>query len=166
MRAVDEAIFARIEAAGMWASGLHDQDGTEKPAGVMAVFDGFADFDTDDKVVRHELPYAVYYSSLGDDPPTDANERLTGQRGRRSVFFSITYVGGDNRQTKWAGQKLRDAIAGKRLTVPTHRVWLVSVEESQRIRRDDEAVRPDGTPLFYGVDNYAVSITLNPNGSS
>lgn len=161
MRAVDEAVFAQYEANGMWASGLHDEAGTAKPLGIMAVFDGRAEFDTEDKVVRHELPYAVHYSSLGDDPPTDENARLAGQRGRRSVFFSVTYVGGDTRQTKWAGQKIRDALAGRRLIVPGHRVWLVSVEESQRIRRDDEAARPDGGPLFYGVDNYAVSITLN-----
>lgn len=163
MRAVDEAVFARLEDEGMWASGLHDEAGTEAPDTGLIVFDGRAEFATeeDSKVVRHRLPYAVYYSSLGDDPPTDENVRLAGQRGRRSVFFSVTYVGADNRQTKWAGQKIRDAIAGRRLVVPGHRVWLVSVEESQRIRRDDEAARPDGGPLFYGVDNYAVSITLN-----
>lgn len=166
MRAVDEAVFARLEAAGMWAEGLHDEAGAEPPDDVeLIVFDGRASFPTDTKVVSHKLPYAVYFSSLGDDPPTEENERLAGQRGRRSIFFAITYVGADNRQTKWAGQLIRDAIAGKRLVVPGHRVWLVSVEESQRIRRDDEAVRPDGAPLFYGVDNYAVSITLNHAGS-
>lgn len=165
MRLVDEAVFTRLETAGMWATGLHDTAAAAAPAGAMVVFDGRAEFDTDGKVVRHALPYAVYYSSLGDDPPTDSNIRLTGQRGRRSVFFSVTYIGGDSRQTKWAGQKIRDALADVRLVVPGHRLWLVSVEESQRIRRDDEAVRPDGSPLFYGVDNYAVSLTLNPTGA-
>ena len=140
MRVVDEAVFARLEDEGMWASGLHDEAGTESPDTGLIVFDGRAEFEAEDgsKVVRHRLPYAVYYSSLGDDPPTDENVRLAGQRGRRSVFFSVTYVGGDNRQTKWAGQQIRDAIAGHRLTVPGHRVWLVSVEESQRIRRDPD----------------------------
>lgn len=165
MNIVDEAIFTALEDAGMWAEGLHDEDGAEPPsADMLRVMDGLVEADNATKVVRYETPYAVFYSSLGDDPPTPENMRLTGQRGRRSVFFSIVYVGADRRQAKHAGQRIRDALAGKRLIVGGHRVWLTDVEESQRVRRDDDAIRPDGSPLFYGVDEYAVSITLNHQG--
>jgi hypothetical protein len=164
---VDEAVFTALEAAGMWAEGLHDENG-EAPtsADMLRIMDGLVEADNETNVVRYDTPYAVYYSSLGDDPPTPENMRMSGQRGRRSVFFSVVYVGADRRQAKHAGQRIRDALAGKRLTVPGHRVWLTGVEESQRVRRDDDAIRPDGSPLFYGVDEYAVSITLNHEGVS
>jgi hypothetical protein len=142
VRAVDTAILAAIDGLG------------------VDVYDGLVT-PTITNVVDYDLPYAVFYSSLGDDPPAPENARLSGQRGRRSVFFSVTYVGLDRNQAKWAGEKIRAALIESRLVVPDHKVWLVSVEESQRVRRDDDAIRPDGSPLFYGVDNYAVSITLN-----
>lgn len=167
MNIVDEAIFTALEAAGMWAEGLHDEDGDEPPdADMLRIMDGLVEADNETKVVTYSLPYGVFYSSLGDDPPTPENMRLSGHRGRRSVFFSMVYVGADRWQAKHAGQRIRDALAGKRLTVAGHKVWLTGVEESQRVRRDDDAIRPDGSPLFYGVDEYAVSITLNHEGVS
>lgn len=164
MNVVDEAMFRLLEAAGMWVPALHEDDPEAAPADpdAMIVHDGLVAVDNTSNRVAYELPYAVYYSSLGDDPESEENQRLTGRRGRRSIFWSITYVGGDRRQTKWAGQKIRDALAGRRVVVAGHRSWLIGVEESQRIRRDDDAIRPDGSPLFYGVDQYAVSITLTP----
>jgi hypothetical protein len=165
VRAVDEALFALLEDAGMWAPALHDADAAV-PEGAMLVHDGLVDADNTGNLVRYPTPYAVYYSSVGDDPAdADENMRLIGRRGRRSVFFAITYVGEDRNQTKWAGERIRNALSGRRLAIPGHRSWLVSVEESQRVRRDDDAIRPDGSPLFYGVDEYAVSITLNPTGA-
>lgn len=136
MRAVDTAVLAVLQATG------------------IDINDGYVDADTGTNVVSYPLPYAVYYSSVGDDD----NRRLSGRKTRRSVFFTVTYVGRNRDQTKWAGEKLRAVLQGKRLTVPGHRMGLVDLQESQRIRRDDDAVRPDGSPLFYGVDNYAVSI--------
>lgn len=161
MNIVDEALFAALEAEGMWAAGLHEEDALEPGPDQLIVHDGTVAVDNTTNIVTYRLPYVVYYSSLGDDPPAPENMRLTGQRGRRSVFFSMTYVGGTRWQAKHAGQQIRDAINGQRVVVPGHRSWRVGLEESQRIRRDDDAIRPDGSPLFYGVDNYAVSIVLN-----
>lgn len=161
MNIVDEALFGALEDAGMWAAGLHEEDVLEPAADQLIIHDGLVGVDNSTNIVTYRVPYGVYFSSLGDDPPTPENMRLTGQRGRRSVFFSVTYVGESRWQAKHAGEEIRDAINGKRIVVPGHRSWRVGLEESQRIRRDDDAVRPDGSPLFYGVDNYAVSIVLN-----
>lgn len=164
MNIVDRALLERLEAAGMWVPSLHDEDEDPTPPDpdALVVHDGRVDVDNDTNVVSFDLPYVVFHSSLGDDPASESNERLIGIRGRRSVFFTVTYVGGDRHQAKWAGQEVRDQLAGHRLVVLGHRVWPISVEESQRVRRDDDAIQPDGAPLFYGVDNYAVSITLAP----
>lgn len=140
MRAVDDVLLPLIATSGV---DIHD--------GLM-----LTDSTEGSPVVTYDLPYAVYYSSIGDDD----NRRLSGRRGRRSVFFTVTYVGQDRNQAKWAGEKIRALLQDKRIAVPGHKTWLCGLEESQRIRRDDDAIRPDGSPLFYGVDNYALSITL------
>lgn len=114
--------------------------------------------DSDAKVVTAALPYIAYFSNLGDD----ANRRLSGSNGRRSVFFQVTYVGEDRNQAKAAGERARAVLADRRLPIEGRRSWLCRLDESQRIRRDDDAARPDGSPLFYGVDTYAVSITRKP----
>ena len=96
------------------------------------------------------LPYAIYYSSIGDDH----NPRLSGRRMRRSVFFGYTYVGKTQEQAKAAGERLHDALEGVRFVIPGHRSWQVQCLESQRVRKDDTAIHRDGSPLFYGVENY------------
>lgn len=138
MRAVDDVVLAVLEGTG------------------VTIHDGLVTADNTSNVVTYPLPYAAYYSSVGDDD----NRRLSGRSGRRSVFFSVVYVGADRNQTKWAGEKIRAVLQEKRIAVPGHKTWLCRLEESQRVRRDDDAIRPDGSPLFYGVDNYALSITL------
>lgn len=141
MIAVDDVILARLAAAGV---DIHDSE--------LALDES----DGDTKIVNYDLPYAVYYSNVGDDD----RPRLSGRRARRSVFFSITFVGIDRQQTKWLGEKIRAALQDQPIAVEGHRTWLCQLQESQRIRRDDEAIRNDGSPLFYGVDNYALPITL------
>ena len=141
MRAVDDVLLARLEAAGI---DLHDGE-MELPE------DGVAR-----KLVPYDLPYAVYYSSIGDDD----RPRKSGRRARRSVFFSITYVGADRNQAKACGERIRAELQDPLIEIPGHRSWLCQLQESQRVRRDDEVVRPDGSPLFYGVDNYALPVTL------
>lgn len=141
MRAVDNVILARLAAAGV---DVHDGEMELPKAGVAR------------KIVPYSLPYAVYYSSVGDDD----RPRLTGRRARRSVFFSIIFVGADRNQAKACGERIRASLQDKRIAVPGHKAWLCQLQESQRVRRDDEVVRPDGSPLFYGVDNYALPITL------
>lgn len=137
MRVVDTAVLGVLEDAN------------------LNVHDGLVSADNSSNVVTYDLPYVVYYSSVGDDD----NRRLSGRKARRSVFFSVTYVGLTREQAKWAGEKVRAALQGQRLTIPGHRSWLCDLQESQRVRRDDDAIRPNGAPLFYGVDNYALSIT-------
>ncbi len=141
MRIVDEAAIARLESVPH-----------------LNVHDSEVDVDNDSNVVIYPLPYVVYYSNVGDDH----SPRLSGRRTRRSVFFSLTCVGLSRDQAKWAGERARDALMDHRIVVPNRGVWLVDLQESQRVRRDDEAVRPDGSPLFYGVDNYAISVTRTP----
>lgn len=142
MRIVDEAILTRLGAL----------DGFDMQDGELVLNDE----DNNPKIVRYDLPYAVYASNIGDDD----RPRLTGRRARRSVFFSILYVGNDRNQTKACGERIRDSLQDKVIPIPGHKTWLCRLEESQRVRRDDEAVRPDGSPLYYGVDNYALPITL------
>ena len=142
MRAVDNTVLARLNAI----SGVVVHDGEmELPAVGVAR-----------SIVAYPLPYAVYYASIGDDD----KPRLTGRRARRSVFFSIVYIGADRNQAKALGEKIRTSLQDKSIPVTGHNVWLCQLQESQRVRRDDEVVRPDGSPLFYGVDNYALPITL------
>lgn len=138
MRAVDNDLLAKLRATG------------------VDVNDSLVDADNTGNVVNYPTPYLVFYSSVGDD----ANPRLDGRNRRRSVFFTVTYVGTSREQAKAAGEKARAALIGKRVTVAGAKSWLIGLEESQRVRRDDDAIRPDGSPLYYGVDNYAVSITL------
>lgn len=144
MRVVDDAVLATL-------SGIN-----------VPVYDGVAEVDSNEapvRVVTYDVPYAVYRSSIGDD----GNSRLDGRWARRTVSFNLTYVGLDRRQAKWAGERIRDALQGKRLTVSGHKTWLCELLESQRIRPDHDAVRPDGSPLFYGVDTYALAVTLTPS---
>lgn len=167
MNVVDVALFELLESAGMWVPALHeDDDAAVAPEDALIVHDGELGIDNEGNEVVYALPYAVFHSSLGDEPESDENSRLTGNRGRMSVFFTVMYVGLDRWQAKHAGQQVREAISGRRPSVSGHRVWKVQVEESQRVRRDDDIVRPGGERLFYGVDNYAVSITIAPKVST
>lgn len=140
MRIVDEAVLARLATTG------------------VDVNDGFVDIERSGdapRVVTQPLPFVIYYANIG----SDHTPRLHGRMTRRSVFFQITYVGIDRRQAKAAGERQRDALAGFRLTLPGHRTWPIESGPSQRVRRDDDVIRPDGAPLFYGVDEYSVSLT-------
>lgn len=122
------------------------------------VHDGHVVVDDGDlKRVTYPLPYYVYASNVG----SDSKRRLQGRRTRRSVFFAITTVGADRNQVKWAAEKHRAVLADQRLTIPGHNTWPVDLQSSQRVRRDDDAIRPDGSPLFYAIDEYDIGITLH-----
>lgn len=149
MRAVDNDILGKLRAVLDTGGEVH-------------VHDGLVVVDNTSKVVEYPLPFVVYYSNVGDDH----EPRLSGRSTRHSVFFSVTYVGLSRDQAKWAGEKVRAALFGKRVDAGNGaRSWLISLDESQRVRRDDDAIRPGGEPLFYGVDNYSVSITINQQGA-
>lgn len=114
------------------------------------------------RVITEPVPFAVFYGSLGYD---DRGEHRNGYPSRRSVYWSVIYVGLSRDQALWVGERQREALRGKALIVPGHKSWRVSVESSQVVRRDDDAIRPDGKPLFYGTDEYAASITTRPDQS-
>lgn len=141
MRYVDTAILAHLRAAGL---DVHDGEMEPPPRGEGV------------RVVKYPMPYVVYRSNVGDDD----NRRLSGRSGRRSTMFTLTYVGTTPEQAKWTGEKCRDVLQEKRIPIVGRRAWLCRLEESQRIWRDDEAARPDGKPVYYGVDQYALSTTL------
>jgi hypothetical protein len=107
-------------------------------------------------IIEIPLPYALYYGSVGDDD----NPRLSGQRARTSIFWEITYVGLTMEQAVWAGEQIHFALKDRRITLAGHKTWLCRLQESQRVRRDDESTRPDGKPLFFGRSTFAASMTL------
>lgn len=125
------------------------------PLGV-AIFRGeqkpFLENDEGKAVVTYKLPYAVYSSNVG----LPFNRRLSGRNTRNSTFCAIQFVGGDQWQAKWAGTQIREALVDRRLEVDGIPTGLVSVEASPRIWRSDDAIRTDGQPVYYGVDEYAV----------
>lgn len=141
MRAVDDVLLARLRATGVTIHDSEAQVSTKTPEGKY--------------VVTYPLPYAVYRSNLGDND----NLRLSGRKRRTSVYFDLVVVGLDRNQVKWAGEKLRAVLIGKRIEVPGYKSFLCDLDESQRIWRDDDSVRPDGGPLFYAVDMFAMSVT-------
>lgn len=141
MRAVDTVVLARLAALPF---DVHDGDYDGRPTAGPPY------------VVETALPYGMFYSSVGDDD--EDTRRLSGLPSRDSVFWSITYVGLSREQAKYAGEKIRGRFRRWRPIVSGYRCELVQVLESQRVRRDDDAVNPDGKPLFYGVDNYAVGV--------
>lgn len=137
MRAVDDVLMPLIEAA------------------VFNLDDGYVKSDNRTKIVTYPIPYAVYMSSIGDDD----NRRLSGRKARLSVYFSLKFVGEDRTQVKWIGERARAVLADKRIAIPGHRTWPCQLLSSSRVFRDDDAISPDGKPLFYSVDDYALSIT-------
>lgn len=141
MRVVDDAVLARVRTLG------------------FEIYDGLMDVrDPASNVVTYPVPYAMYFSSVGDDD--EDTRRLSAHIPRDSVFFTFTYVGLDRNQTKAAGEQIRGRLRRWRPVIAGLKCEIVQVLESQRVRRDDDAVRPDGSPLFYGVDNCAVGVRL------
>ena len=155
MRVVDDVVLDLI-------GGPDPDDGTTRPDRTpgslgFTVYDGLTDPPSREiVVVQRELPYAVYFSNIG----APNARRLTGRDVGRVVFWSIIFVGGTREQAKWAGERIRNAIEGVRPVVPDHKVGLVETQMSQRVRRDDDAIHADGSPLFYGIDDYALPIRL------
>ncbi len=151
MRAVDDVVLAAIRA-------VHP-DVLNTATGKMEsrVHDGQVVADNDTKVVYYPLPYVVYSSNLG----TDDDRRLAGRNTQRSVFWSLMFVGIDRTQVKWLAEKVRGQIADRHLEVPGHKTRRIKLQSSQRVWRDDDAIRPDGSPLFYSVDEYDMKLQLS-----
>lgn len=149
---IDEAILAIL-------AGDELNTGDMGPLGV-AIFDGeqkpFLENEEGKAVVTYNLPYAVFTSNVG----LPYARRLTGRQTRNSTFCAIQFVGGTREQAKWAGQQIRDALIGRRLVLDDLPTGLIEVEASPRIWRSDDAIRPDGFPVYYGVDEYAVGASV------
>ena len=141
MRAVDDVVLADLDLT---------------PG--VDIYDGVSVVDISTNKVIYDLPLAVYRSNIGDD--ADDSAMLDGFRTRRSVFFDLTYLGVDRNQAKAAGEKLRARLERRRFVIPGFRTWPCRLESSTRVFRDDDAVTVDGSPLFYGVDSYDISIRL------
>lgn len=108
--------------------------------------------------ISYPVPFATYTSSIGDD----AIERLSGRRSVRSVFVVFTYVGSTRTQAKAAGERLRARLERHRPVIEGHRTFPIKLElgGSDRVRRDDAVMRPDGSPLYFGIERYSVSLAL------
>lgn len=141
MRVVDNVLLAALEATGV---PIYDSEAQVSEKNAEGKY-----------VVTYPLPYAVYRSNQG----AIANPRLSGRKRRTSVLFTLMVVGIDRNQVKWANEKLRAVLIGRRFNIPGHKSYLCDLEESQRIWRDDDSVRPDGAPLFYLNDAYELSVT-------
>lgn len=141
MRDVDDAVLAVANAI----------DG-------LNIHDGLLVIDPNTKIVTYDVPYAVYYSGFGNE----FTPRLTGRTTMVDVPFRFTTVGLSREQVKWGMERLRSALVGRRLVLAGRRTWLIKLDESQTVFRDDDAIRPDGSPLFYGVDIYSVQVTKTP----
>lgn len=151
---VDDAIIAAVAAEGLTLYNAFvpsDQDN-----------DAFEPGDPGEpRVITVEFPFAVLYSNLGDDNI----RRLGGRSSQRSVFFQVTSVGLTPAQAKWAAARQRRALKDRRLEVidpetdTPYRIGRISVDESQRMRRDDETTDPNGNPAFYLVDTYSVKVS-------
>lgn len=140
MRAVDAAIVARLEAAG------------------ITVYPSYVEVNNETKVVTYPMPFVVYYSSIGiDEAP-----RLSGRNFQRTTGFMVTYVGLTAEQAKWEGEKARAALVGRRLDVNGRKSGLIECQTSPWVWRDDDMIRPDGQPVFYGRDTYEVPIAHLP----
>lgn len=125
------------------------------------VYETYVTADKAGNVVQRPTPYLVFASSIG----SLHQPRLHGRKTATSVFFRVMYVGETREQAKGAGEDARAVLVGKRVTVGgVRRSGLIEVDESQQIRRDDDAIKTDGRPLFCGVDLYSVSLTLDSEG--
>jgi hypothetical protein len=123
------------------------------------VNDTVVDSDNSGQVVTFPTPYFVYESSTGDDNQ-ESTERLSGPGDKRSHFFSLAYIGDTPEQARAAGAKAHAAFRRTRITGTGIRSsGFITVDESQRVRRDDDAINPDGHALYRGVSLCSVVYT-------
>jgi hypothetical protein len=156
MRVVDNAVLAHLATLTPLAPVVGEYSGDLE----ARVHDGYVTpDDKEGKVISKALPYVVYLSNVGDD----INRRLAGYNSRRSVFFATTYVGDSREQCKVAGEAVYAALADKRIPGMPANSGRIQLDTSDRIRRDDDAARPDGTPLFYGVTTWSVALARGSN---
>lgn len=108
------------------------------------------DADDNEKTISAPTPYAVFYTA----PDYPEGRSLAGPAGVGIQDFQVNFVGETREQAEWACEKSRAALDDKRL--PDGGV-IRRGTANLTIRRDDVWTRPDGGPLFYGVDRYSVA---------
>lgn len=122
----------------------------------LNVWDGHVeDSDADLSVISADLPYVVFWGGYDDDTPGDS---LAGTSGAHLTEFRVTAVGGTREQAKWAGEQARAVLNRKRVTFVAGSRFVRCTENSGYVTRDDTWTRPDGAPLFSGIDQYEVLI--------
>lgn len=87
---------------------------------------------------RPSLPYVVVF-------PTPGNryaDRLDAEPDRGVFDFYVNAVGGDDWQVMWAAERVYDALAGQRLTVPDRSTWKVEVLAAEAMRPDFDVDPP------------------------
>lgn len=115
-----------------------------------AVYWGYLDVDETEKVIRVPLPYIVFNSS----PGYDRDKRQSGHVGGRVLEFDLKGVGDSERQAKWVLDQARTVLSRKFLNGNL----IIRSDDNERVKREDDFALPDGKPLFFGVDKYAVAI--------
>jgi hypothetical protein len=96
-------------------------------------------------------------SSFGDD----SEPRVNGRNAQREKFFRLYVAGISREQVVGALCQLRAFLEGHRLVLGDgRRPGIINVDSSPIIFRDDGAVRPDGRPIFAGLDNYTVRFPI------
>jgi hypothetical protein len=143
----DADILAMLDAS---AKLVYVDEETGGPNVPNAVYWGYLDVDETAKVIAVPLPYLVYSSS----PGYDRGIRFAGSVTGRVSEFRLTGVGESERQAKWVLNEAYKVLNRRRL----NGALIKSSNDSQDVRRDDDYTRPDGKPLFFGVERYAVGV--------
>lgn len=109
------------------------------------------DSDAEAKTVSAQLPYVRINAGIGFKP----SERAGGRAGS-ALRFTISYTGASEDQTRAVAHAVR---AWMKATVTADgRDYRIRLDESEEvlITVDPTWNRPDGGPLYYGIDDYVV----------
>ncbi|WP_232676676.1 hypothetical protein [Nocardioides sp. R-C-SC26] len=121
----------------------------------LEVYDGdvrLSDADRLAKVISVPLPYLVFHSA----PGSDRAQSLAGTSGARLLTFRVTFVGGSREEAKAASEIAEGVLKEQVLSFPAGERLVTRTDNNLPVRRDDAWTRPQGKPLFYGVDEYVV----------
>jgi phosphoribosylamine-glycine ligase len=116
----------------------------------LTVYDGYPTADEENKVILVDLPYIVFVPTT----PRDRDVRFNAQAGGRVEEFRLTGVGETTEQAKAVLERARAVL---------NRRWIAGGlcrrdVDSLPVDRDFTYNRPDGGPIFYGVDPYTLPI--------
>lgn len=142
---IDDEILALLAVSPFH---LYDAGAVATP---NAIFEGYPQADETEKIIAVPLPYLVYVTT----PGFDNDLRQCGDVAGRVLEFQIAAIGEAQWQAKWALDHARAVLSRRRLG----RALIRRSPDNLYVRRESEFTRPDGGPLFHGVDRYAVAIS-------